>query len=124
MRGLGYMTVSEILETMHENDLFNIFPEFYNDNSNNNILAVIPATSCSAKRSFIALRRLKAYLRSTMEQQLVSNITLINLIEKAYANSVLNNDMDRIIDMYNSFQNFGKTIKPSHFVDDRQPLYS
>ena len=28
VRGLGYMTVSEILETMHENDLFNIFPEF------------------------------------------------------------------------------------------------
>ena len=28
VRGLGYMTVSEMLETMHENDLFNIFPEF------------------------------------------------------------------------------------------------
>ena len=28
VRGLGYMTVSEILETMHENDLFDIFPEF------------------------------------------------------------------------------------------------
>ena len=25
---LGYMTVSEMLETMHENDPFNIFPEF------------------------------------------------------------------------------------------------
>ena len=28
VRGLGYMTVSEILETMHENNLFDIFPEF------------------------------------------------------------------------------------------------
>ena len=28
VRGLGYMTVSEMLETMHENDLFDIFPEF------------------------------------------------------------------------------------------------
>ena len=26
VRGLGYMTVSEILETMHKNDLFDIFP--------------------------------------------------------------------------------------------------
>ena len=51
------------------------------------ILAVIPATSCSAERSFSALRRLKTYLRSTMGQQRVSNIALIS-IERAYANSV------------------------------------
>ena len=28
--GLGYMTVSEILETVYENDLFDMFPEFSN----------------------------------------------------------------------------------------------
>ena len=33
------------------------------------ILAVIPATSCSAERSFSALRRLKTYLRNTMGQR-------------------------------------------------------
>ena len=37
------------------------------------ILAVIPATSCSAERSFSALRGLKTYLRSTMGQQRVSS---------------------------------------------------
>ena len=65
------------------------------------ILAVIPATSCSAERSFRALRRLKTYLRNTMGQQRVSNvhIALIN-IERAYANSIVNNDMDRIIDIF------------------------
>ena len=89
VRGLGYMTVSEILETVYENDLFDMFPEFSNVA---HILAVIPATSCSAERSFSALRRLKTYLRSTMGQQHVSNITLIN--------SVVNNDMDRIIDIF------------------------
>ena len=59
------------------------------------ILAVIPATSCSAERSFSALRRLKTYLHNTMGQQSVSNvhIALIN-IERAYANSVVNNDRD------------------------------
>ena len=46
VRGLGYMTVSEMLETVHENDLFDMFPEF----------------------SFSALRRLKTYLRSTKGQ--------------------------------------------------------
>ena len=44
-RRLGYMTVSEMLETMHENGLLMV-----------HILAVILATSCSAERSFSALR--------------------------------------------------------------------
>ena len=73
MRGLGYMTVSEMLEKMHENNLFDMFPEFSNVV---HFLAVIPATSCSAERSFSALRRLKTYLRSTMGQQHVSKIAL------------------------------------------------
>ena len=85
-----------MLETVHENDLFDIFPEYYNVA---HILAAIPATSCSAERSFSALRRLKNYIRSTMGQQRVSNITFIN-IERAYVNSVVNNDMDRIIDIF------------------------
>ena len=96
VRGLGYMTVSEKLETMHENALFDIFPEF---SKVVHILAVIPATSCSAERSFSALRRLKTYLRSTMGQQRVSNIVLIN-IDRAYANSVVHNDTYRTIDIF------------------------
>ena len=28
VRGLGYITISEMLQTMHENDLFDMFPEF------------------------------------------------------------------------------------------------
>ena len=95
VRGLGYMTVSEMLQTMHENDLFDMFPEF---SSVVHIHAVIPATSCCAERSFSGLRRLKTYLRSTMGQQRVSNIALIN-IEREYANSVVKKDMDRIIDI-------------------------
>ena len=96
VRGLGYMTVSEMLETVHGNDLLDMFPDFSNVV---HLLAVIPATSCSAERSFSALRRLKSYLRSTMGQQHVSNIALIN-IERAYVNSVVNNDMDRITDIF------------------------
>ena len=96
VRGLGYMTVSEMLQTMHENDLCYMFPEF---SSVVHILAVIPATSCSAKRSFSGLHRLKTYLRSTMGQQRVSNITLINS-EREYAKSVVKKDMDHIIDIF------------------------
>ena len=58
------MTVSEMLEAILENDLFDIFPEFCKVV---HIFAVIPATSGSAERSFSALRRLKTYLRSTVD---------------------------------------------------------
>ena len=60
---LSYMTVPEMLETMHENDLFDMFPVFSNVV---HILGVIPATLRSAERLFNALRRLKTYLCSTM----------------------------------------------------------
>jgi len=73
------------------------------------ILAVIPATSCSAERSFSVLRILKTYLRSTMGQQHVSNIALIH-IERAYASFVLENDIERIIDIFGS-----RTGRDSYF---------
>ena len=53
--GLGYVTVPEMLETMHENDLFDMFPLF----SNTYPWSDIPSTLCSAERSFSALCRLK-----------------------------------------------------------------
>ena len=89
------MTVSELLETMHENDLVDMFPEFPNVVL---MLPVIPATSCCAKRSFSALCRLKTLLHSSMEQQRASEIALINN-ERASANPVVNNDMDSTIDI-------------------------
>ena len=100
VHGLGHLTVPEMLETVHENDLFDMSAVFSNAV---HILGVIPATLCSAERSFSALRRLKTYLRSTTHPQSVhmaqsvSNIALIN-IERAYVNSVVNKDIDRIID--------------------------
>ena len=79
------MTVSEMVETMQENDLFDIFPEF---SKVVHFIAAISITSrCSAERSFSALRRMKTYLRSTMGQQRVSNIALIN-IEKPYESTM------------------------------------
>ena len=46
VRGLGYTNVPEMLETMLENDLFDMFPVFSNVV---HILGVIPATLCSAE---------------------------------------------------------------------------
>ena len=39
----------------------------------------IPITSCSAERSFSCLRRLKSYLRSTMGQERLTALALLNI---------------------------------------------
>ena len=63
------------------------------------VLAIIPATLCSAERSFSGFRRLKSYLRSTMGQARVSCLALIN-IEREYTTRVIEEDMDKIIDIF------------------------
>ena len=63
------------------------------------ILAVIPATSCSAERSFSSLRRLKTYLRNSMGQERLSSLALLH-IEREYVNKVLKEDMAKMIDVF------------------------
>jgi hypothetical protein len=57
-----------------------------------------------AERSFSALRRFKTYLRSTMGQKWLNSIALIN-VERAYANSTLKNNMEKIIDIFEQRRN-------------------
>ena len=63
------------------------------------ILAVIPATSCSAEHSFSSLKRLKTYLRNSMGQERLSNLALLH-IEREFVNKVLKEDMDKMIDTF------------------------
>ena len=63
------------------------------------ILAVIPATSCSFSRTIIQCVAQIENLPAQHHGATVMFIALIN-IERAYANSVVNNDMDRIIDIF------------------------
>ena len=63
------------------------------------ILAVIPATSCSAECSFSSLKRLKTYLRNSMGQERLSNLALLH-IEREFVNKVLKEDMDKMIDTF------------------------
>ena len=73
-----------------------MFPEFAKALK---ILAVIPATSCSAERSFSSLRRLKTYLRNSMGQERLSSLALLH-IEREYVNKVLKEDMTKMIDVF------------------------
>jgi hypothetical protein len=47
-----------------------------------NVIYTIPATTDAVEQSFPALRRMKAYLRSTQNQAILSQVSLL-LIEKA-----------------------------------------
>lgn len=51
------------------------------------LFLTIPVTTASAERSFSALRRLKTYLRSTMTQNRLNNVTLPH-VHKAYTDSL------------------------------------
>ena len=70
---------------MHETDLFDMFLEFSNVA---HILAVILLHRVLQNDQTV----LKTYLHSIMGQKCVSNLS--------YAYSVVNNDMDRIIDIF------------------------
>ncbi len=43
-----------------------------------NLLAVVPATSATAERSFSCLRRLKTWLRSTMTQSRLNHLAVLH----------------------------------------------
>jgi len=43
------------------------------------IMLVIPVSSCTSERSFSALRRLKTYIRSTMSQPRLNDISLLHV---------------------------------------------
>lgn len=51
------------------------------------IVLTIPTSSCTAERSFSALLRLKNYLRSTMRQDRLNYIAILN-IHKLYSESL------------------------------------
>ena len=42
-------------------------------------MMVLPVTSCEAERSFSTLRRLKTYLRTTMNQECLNGLALLNI---------------------------------------------
>lgn len=91
-------SAADVLKCMHESGLNDFLPQ---SAIAVKVLSIIPATSCTAERSFSALRRLKTYLRSTMGQTRLNDLAMI-CIERVYANLVLNNDIDKIIDVFAS----------------------
>ena len=79
-----------MLETMHENDLFDMFSEISYPCSDTCYIAFCTTIiQCFAQ--------IKNLSPQHMGQQRVCNITII---ERAYATSVVNNDIDRINEIF------------------------
>lgn len=60
------------------------------------ILLTIPVTSCTAERSFSALRRLKTYLRSSMGQSRLNNIAILH-VHRDVTGKI---DLDELLNRY------------------------
>jgi hAT family C-terminal dimerisation region len=58
------------------------------------ILATLPVTTASAERSFSTLRRLKTYLRSTMTDDRLTSLALLNIHHDITITS------DEVLDQY------------------------
>ncbi|XP_066948596.1 zinc finger MYM-type protein 1-like [Macrobrachium rosenbergii] len=69
LEGVDLNTANTVIRYLYSNALCETLPHLSEMAKN---LATLPATSCSAERSFSCLRRLKTYLRSTMDQDRVS----------------------------------------------------
>ena len=88
-------TSNDILQFLQSNNLFTTLPHFSNLVK---VFASIPATSCSAERSFSCLRCLNTYLRSTMGQARLSALGML-AIEREFVNAV---SLDTVIDIFGS----------------------
>ncbi|XP_064090789.1 zinc finger MYM-type protein 1-like [Macrobrachium nipponense] len=84
LEGVDLNTANTVLRYLSSNSLCETLPHF---SEMTKPLATLPATSCSAERSFSCLRRLKTYLRSTMDQDRVSALGLL-CIERGYVGRI------------------------------------
>ena len=74
---------------------------------------LIPTSSCSAERSFSALRRIKTYLRNTIGDERLSAVAILS-IERETTNFIKASRMEVII---NQFAEQKEARKPLLFHD-------
>ena len=94
------LTAAELFQQLGDQNLIQLLPEF---STALKIFAVLPVSSCEAERSFSSLRRLKTYLRNTMGQDRLTNLTLLH-IERAMVSKVLKEDMKEMIDKFGKYK--------------------
>lgn len=70
------MTILEMQQFIIENEVQKVFP--YIEIATRMFLS-IPASNCSAKRSFSALKRIKNYLRSKLNEELLNDYAILHI---------------------------------------------
>ena len=60
------------------------------------ILFTMPVTSCEAERSFSTLKRLKTYLRSTMGEDRLNSLAVLN-IHRGVCNIVMEEEIEKLV---------------------------
>lgn len=76
------------------------------------LLLTIPASSCTAERSFSALRRLKTYLRTTMVQSRLNSIAILHVPQDVAASLDLSRHVNTFINKNNTrLCHFGKSAQ-------------
>jgi len=86
------------LDTIKEIVKKNTFPNIYKLFQ---VALTIPISSATCERSFSCMRRIKNWLRTSMEQDRFSNLAILN-IESDMSNNINNND---ILEKYNKIKN-------------------
>jgi len=86
------------LDTIKEIVKKNTFPNIYKLFQ---VALTIPIGSATCERSFSCMRRIKNWLRTSMEQDRFSNLAILN-IERDMSNNINNND---ILEKYNKIKN-------------------
>ena len=65
------------------------------------LLMTVPGSSCTNERSFSVLRRLKSYLRSTMAQSRLNNVTVLNIYNEELNDEDIEELLNIFIDKHN-----------------------
>lgn len=92
-----------LCKAIFENDLIDVYPYV---NIALRIFLTMPASNCSAERSFSVLRRIKSYLRATMSHERLSDCAVLS-IEKSFTKKV---NYDEIIDAFANMKSRKKSL--------------
>ena len=89
-------TIVEIVEK----DTLKFFPELLKVLK---IFATLAVTSCEAERSFSTMKRLKTFIRSTMGEERLNSLAVLN-IHREICNLVMEKDTDKLVNKFSEGQ--------------------
>lgn len=97
------LNINEVMKFMISRDMVSSYLNLY---TLYKIYYTLPVSSATAERSFSRLKLIKSYLRSTMTEERLSNLAILN-IESALAQSI---DFDKVINTFSQMKKRRKLL--------------